>query len=472
MRPNRLLGIAVLTVSWLGIPLGGMLPSAAAGTSSALPVLDDEHVAIEARRAEVLRTARRYLNHPWRASEANILHGADPDGVRVDTPDRVAYPEGGKIPSGGYLMDGSENHGLPYQWGGFSTPEQFDAALERGLAAGHLPTGRGASASRHAAGVDCSGFVSRCWGLAAKRSTRSLAELCLKLEDPSTLRPGDALNRSDGHVVLLLESPRGERGTVEIVEAGFPGVQTRVVDVQSMLDEGYEALRYGPLDESFAISSVDFGEEPSPIAESDGATPTWLELGADPLGDAAPGSWVEYSLDAASDSPSRRLRVGLVAADDEQVRLHLALYTPEGLTEELRTVTRAAMRDAWTMLAFEMQGMVVLTEPEVEAGDERALESSDSSRIRRSGEWCFDGRRFPCELCGDVRASDAIPLLGLARAEIEVELKVGESTSRWTATAKATAIHHVRETVKAGADDRRDLSDRPQRNSICATLDA
>ena len=48
--------------------------------------------------------------HRWRATEANVLHGEDTAGVRVDTPDS-GYRRGG------FHSDGRGNVGVPYKWG-------------------------------------------------------------------------------------------------------------------------------------------------------------------------------------------------------------------------------------------------------------------------------------------------------------------------------------------------------------------
>lgn len=72
------------------------------------------------------------------------------------------------------------------KWGGFDTPRQFAERLKADAANGGAPPRPGtmgtpekqaagdAAASRFAAGVDCSGFVSRCWRLSRPFSTREL----------------------------------------------------------------------------------------------------------------------------------------------------------------------------------------------------------------------------------------------------------------------------------------------------------
>lgn len=152
-------------------------------------------------RNDVLRLARAYVEHEWSAGPANALHGPDPQGIQVDTPDD-GYREGG------WHLDGRANRGLPYQWGGDSTPEEFDAGLRAGRPAGHVVSGRTPShrpqESQYPVGVDCSGFITRCWGLPERESTRSLFRVADALPSYLDLKPGDILNRYDKHVLLFV----------------------------------------------------------------------------------------------------------------------------------------------------------------------------------------------------------------------------------------------------------------------------
>jgi hypothetical protein len=78
---------------------------------------------------------------------------------------------------------------------------------------------------------DCSGFVSWCWGLTAKQSTRSLANYSTYVASVTTsnirnyLQVGDALNRYDYHVVLVTDLEYDSAGnlvTIEITEQTIP----------------------------------------------------------------------------------------------------------------------------------------------------------------------------------------------------------------------------------------------------------
>ena len=114
--------------------------------------------------------------HPWRPFSKNILHGKDKAGIVVDTPDIGLDPQ---QPRKGWWIPGEVNEGIPYKWGGFDSPSSFDAAVANGHAAGDVssPAKRKAdnsAVSAQAAGVDCSGFVSRCLKLPTVHDTSKL----------------------------------------------------------------------------------------------------------------------------------------------------------------------------------------------------------------------------------------------------------------------------------------------------------
>jgi hypothetical protein len=211
--------------------------------------------------SECLAMAERYATHEWRAAPGNVLHGLDPDGQRVDTPDAGFYPVGG-VP--GYWTPRAVNVGVPYCWGGHDTPESFDRKVRQGKAAGDVYTaakraGLEGAVSRHAAGVDCSGFVSRCWGLAWHCSTRTLPLICDELPDYQSLRPGDALSKHNHHVVLFAAFTHPEKTEMLVYETGSPlgwKVAKHTVSVAFLQNQGFRPYRYrgmvaAPAEEGF-----------------------------------------------------------------------------------------------------------------------------------------------------------------------------------------------------------------------------
>lgn len=170
-------------------------------------------------RKEALAIAETYRTALWRPTQVNVRHGRDSLGIQVDTPDS------GEAWRGGWWQPDQINVGIPYQWGGFDTPTSFQTKLHQGFAAGDLYTaekraGLETAVSREACGIDCSGFISRCWKLDRAYSTRELPSLCEPLPDYDHLQPGDILNVSNGHVVLFIRWADARRTQLSVYEAG------------------------------------------------------------------------------------------------------------------------------------------------------------------------------------------------------------------------------------------------------------
>ena len=158
-------------------------------------------------RADVLSTARSYTALTWQAEKRHALHGTGPDGQRIDTPDAL-HPH---TTQPGFWWKTGTNTGMPYKWGGFDTPEEFTRRLaaETVVYAGDYASadkvrGGDDAVSRYAAGIDCSGLVSRCWGLPRPYSTRELPGICTPLSSLDALRPGDIILRPGEHVQLFV----------------------------------------------------------------------------------------------------------------------------------------------------------------------------------------------------------------------------------------------------------------------------
>lgn len=196
---------------------------------------------------ETLQIAESYVNHHWIASEKNLTHGKDSSGVEIHTPDSA----GGRAqPAEASWKVGVENVGVPYKWGGFDTPSKFDAGIHAGKAAGDVYTAEkrrlgGAAVSGDAVGIDCSGFISRCWKLPKKHSTSMLFTISRKLPSPADLKPGDIMNTSEGHVLLFVKWLDPEKARALFYEAApFSKTLASQHDLASMTASGYQPLRY------------------------------------------------------------------------------------------------------------------------------------------------------------------------------------------------------------------------------------
>jgi hypothetical protein len=201
-------------------------------------------------RQQVMKTAEAYADYQWQATPANVFHGFDSAGVWVDTPDVEFWG------LGGWYADGRTNIGVPYCWGGTSTLEQFDRGLVQGRPAGYHFRGPRIDHSDSAlpVGVDCSGLVSRCWRLYARRSTYDISNVCEQLPNYDDLRPGDAVNKPYSHVILFDSWVDGTHEKMRVFEAGdakrdgdaqdYEKVHEDVYDRDWLLQHGFVALRY------------------------------------------------------------------------------------------------------------------------------------------------------------------------------------------------------------------------------------
>lgn len=198
-------------------------------------------------RSEVLAQAEAYRIHRWKPDTSNQKHGLDSRGVTVHTPDARYLAAAG----GGGWQPGVWNTGLPYKWGGFDTPGGFDSKLRQGLAAGDLYSAAKrhaleAAVSQEAAGIDCSGLISRCWGLKRPISTREFPAFCQPLRDYAELRPGDILNTANAHVYLFAAwADSGHTHVIVYEAATHPEwrVVKKVLPLTRLRQRGFVPLR-------------------------------------------------------------------------------------------------------------------------------------------------------------------------------------------------------------------------------------
>lgn len=171
------------------------------------------HLFPEVTRSEALAIGERYAIHEWSCTAANLTGPGGvvaPDGLTIITPDWVTA---------------GDNLRVPYQWGGFSTLSEFDSGLSQGKYAGDRYTSKSYGSS-YAVGVDCSGFVSRCWKLPSHYSTRMMDDnITVAYASWADLKAGDAIHRP-GHVRLAVDN--GGSGLILAVEAAGSSTDWRV----------------------------------------------------------------------------------------------------------------------------------------------------------------------------------------------------------------------------------------------------
>jgi hypothetical protein len=224
---NLLLGVFAVSFAWAGLA-----------------------PAQSVTRAEALKIAESYVQHRWESSSRNLLHGKDREGIEVHTPDRDGG-HGSPLPD--CWLVNSENIGVAYKWGGTDTPESFDAGIKTGKAAGDVYTPEkrrldDAAISDASVGIDCSGFICRCWKLRKRYSTSSLGEVSQKLSSASQLEPADIMNQPHGHVLLFVKWLDPEKKRALFYEsAPFSKTLASDRDVNEMVTEGYLPMRYRPI---------------------------------------------------------------------------------------------------------------------------------------------------------------------------------------------------------------------------------
>jgi hypothetical protein len=135
--------------------------------------------AAAVERSVMLANAPLYEDHEWTCTETNHWGTDCPSSYESDW-----------CP-GTYV-------GLPYDWGGWVTYDEFDADIAAGLGAGsHSSDGSLACTT----GVDCSGYVSILWETPWKYGTGTLPEISDAI-DARDMWPGDVYNDAGSHVIM------------------------------------------------------------------------------------------------------------------------------------------------------------------------------------------------------------------------------------------------------------------------------
>ncbi len=190
----------------------------------------------------VIEKALEYAEYQWQATEKNVLHGLDENGVEVDTPD-VTWA--GETFNCGWWKPKEINTGIPYGWGRASTLEEFENGLRDGLYAGNVPEDKSRRGSNQVVGVDCSGLLTICWELPKKIATRDIPDYATIVENLEDIRQGDVFAKVGSHVMLFLEFADTEKSKVIIIDAtrSTGKVSQRTQCVEKLFEEGYKIFR-------------------------------------------------------------------------------------------------------------------------------------------------------------------------------------------------------------------------------------
>lgn len=196
-------------------------------------------------RDESLIIADTYYRFEWTCQPVNKSNGLvlAADGKYIRTPDWIVV---------------GNNKQMPYQWGGFSTPTGFTSGVSGGKYAGdNNCTGNGSSA---AVGVDCSGFVSRCWRLSSHYATSMMPAIITPYSTWQELKPGDAIHKV-GHVRLCVG--HNSDGTVRVIEASGVDWKVSYRNYSYTNLTGYTPNKYKNMTES--VTKIGVETSPSPL---------------------------------------------------------------------------------------------------------------------------------------------------------------------------------------------------------------
>ena len=173
-------------------------------------------------RNEVIELAERYASHRWTVPHSNPSTNS------------------AKCKPYNCFRPGTTEVGVAYNWGGFDSIEGFERKIASGAVAGNIYSKHGTQSSY--AGIDCSGFVSRVWGLTRKYGTGNIDEVANKI-DWNELKPGDAINKK-GHIRLFHRSLAS--GQLEVYEAaGTTNKRGKVLKSKVLpREKGYYPIRY------------------------------------------------------------------------------------------------------------------------------------------------------------------------------------------------------------------------------------
>ncbi|MCE1189816.1 MAG: T9SS type A sorting domain-containing protein [Ignavibacteria bacterium] len=151
-------------------------------------------------RAQAMKIAETYVLARYVCQAANLAVNdvQAPDGDTVRTPPRLTIGANAKV---------------AYKWGGFNTISDYNSGLSLGRYAGDINCN---DVSSYAVGVDCSGFVSRCWQLTSHVVTSSMPNVTTALATWDSLRPADAVHRV-GHVRMFIQ--KNSNGSLKVVES-------------------------------------------------------------------------------------------------------------------------------------------------------------------------------------------------------------------------------------------------------------
>lgn len=191
---------------------------------------------------DVIRKAMEYANYEWYATEKNVMHGVDDNGVEIDTPD-ITWK--GEVLDCGWWKTNQKNIGIPYGWGNASTIEEFEKGIAEGKYAGNVPEDKRRDMSYQSVGVDCSGLLTVCWDLPRKISTHIIPDYAFVIESIDEIQQGDVFAKIGSHVMFFEEFVDDEKTEAIIIDStrSTGKVSRRKENIAELFNMGYKIYR-------------------------------------------------------------------------------------------------------------------------------------------------------------------------------------------------------------------------------------
>lgn len=159
------------------------------------------------------------------------------------TSSNPAYLENWVKPS--YVTTAGTYTCMPYCWGGFDDQSGYETKLANGYRVGQATS----TYPWNTCGLDCAGYVSRCWNLDEHHYTLALYDVSTDI-DFDELQSGDALN-STNHV-MLFDYYNNSNGTYILYECTTTSDYDRVahtIRTATSVESTYTPIKYDYTDD-------------------------------------------------------------------------------------------------------------------------------------------------------------------------------------------------------------------------------
>ncbi len=158
-------------------------------------------------RTQMINNATPYESFSWFANSCNLWNGTSCSGANI-----YHAP---------WTTTGT-NISMPYCWGGWSTQTEYNTAMSNCKSAGQVCSASGGGCTglpsaplSCAGGHDCSGLVTRAWGLTTKYSTSTLPNISSSIT-ASAVQAGDIFNIVGSHTRLVYSN---NGSTITVLES-------------------------------------------------------------------------------------------------------------------------------------------------------------------------------------------------------------------------------------------------------------